>query len=80
MMSIEQPQNLSYLLRLWQVERNGELVWWSSLENSRTGEHQAFADLEDLFAFLNEKTINRSQPAGENDLCQSGDIAFDPVP
>ena len=80
MMSIEQPRNLSYLLRLYQVERNGELVWWASLENPRTGERQAFADLADLFAFLNEKTVNRSQPTGENDLCQSGEITFDPVP
>jgi hypothetical protein len=64
-MSIEQPQKLTYLLHLWQVERNGEPVWWASLENPRTGERQAFADLEELFAFLDEKTVNWLQPAGE---------------
>jgi len=67
-MSIEPPKNLSYLLHLWQVERNGEPVWWASLENPRTGERQAFADLAELFAFLDEKTANWLQPAGENNL------------
>ena len=67
-MSIETSKNLSYLLHLWQVERNGEPVWWASLENPRTGERQAFADLAELFAFLDEKTANWFQPAGENNL------------
>ena len=67
-MSIEQPRNLSYLLRLWQVERNDELVWWASLENPRTGERQAFADLAELFTFLDEKTVSWFQPIGETDL------------
>lgn len=67
-MSVKQPQNLSYLLHLWQVERNGEPVWWASLENPRTGERQAFADLTELFTFLDEKTVNWLQPAGENSL------------
>ena len=67
-MSIETSKNLSYLLHLWQVERNGEPVWWASLENPRTGERQAFADLAELFAFLDEKTANWLQPAGENNL------------
>jgi len=65
-MSVKQPQNLSYLLHLWQVERNGEPVWWASLENPRTGERQAFADLAELFAFLDEKTANWSRPEGED--------------
>lgn len=67
-MSIEQPKNLSYLLHLWQVERDGEPVWWASLENPRTGERQAFVDLAELFAFLDEKTVNWYQSSGENDL------------
>jgi hypothetical protein len=64
-MSVKPPQNLSYLLHLWQVERDGEPVWWASLENPRTGERQAFADLAEMFAFLDEKTVNWLQPAGE---------------
>jgi len=75
-MSIEPPKNLSYLLHLWQVERNGEPVWWASLENPRTGERQAFADLAELFAFLDEKTVNWLQPSGEDDLEPRGDTTI----
>ena len=75
-MSLEQPKNLSYLLHIWQVERNGEPVWWASLENPRTGERQAFADLAELFAFLDEKTVNWLQPSGEDDLEPRGDTTI----
>ena len=75
-MSIETSKNLSYLLHLWQVERNGEPVWWASLENPRTGERQAFADLAELFAFLDEKTVNWLQPSGEDDLEPRGDTTI----
>ena len=54
-MSVKQDSNLSYMLHLWQVERNGKPVWWASLENPRTGERQAFADLEALMNYLEEK-------------------------
>jgi hypothetical protein len=67
-MSFEQPRNLSYLLHLWQVERNGELVWWASLENPRIGERQIFADLAELSVFLDEKTVNRCHPIVGNGL------------
>ena len=75
-MSVKQDPNLSYLLHLWQVERNGEPVWWASLENPRTGERQAFADLAELFAFLDEKTAKWLQPAGEDDLEPRGDTTI----
>jgi hypothetical protein len=67
-MSIEQPGNLSYLLHLWQVERNGEPVWWASLDNPRTGERQIFADLAELFIFLDEKAVHCHPQAVRNDL------------
>lgn len=73
-MPIEQPQNLSYLLHLWQVERNGEPLWWASLENPRTGERQTFADLAELYVFLDEKTVNRYQSSVKNDLQPRGEI------
>lgn len=78
-MPIEQPQNLSYLLHLWQVERNGEPVWWASLENPRTGERQTFADLAELYVFLDEKTVNRYQPIMGDDLPQQGETTFSPA-
>jgi hypothetical protein len=42
----------SYLLRVWRVVRDDELVWVASLEDPRTGKRQSFTSLEDLYAFL----------------------------
>jgi hypothetical protein len=78
-MAFELPQNLSYLLHLWQVERNGEPVWWASLENPRTGERQIFADLAELYVFLDEKTVNRYQPILGDALPQQGETTSSPA-
>ena len=43
---------ISYLLRLWQAESDGVVVWRTSLQDPHTGRRRGFADLEDLFAFL----------------------------
>jgi hypothetical protein len=50
----------SYLLRLWSVGDKGDLVWWASLESSRTGERWGFASLDELFAFLRQQTAGAS--------------------
>jgi hypothetical protein len=53
---------LAYLVRLWTVHDNGDLVWRASVENAHTGERHAFADLADLFDFLQteiEQTVTR---------------------
>ena len=57
-MSKERPDYLSYLLRLWRdIHRSeGRAVWRASLESSLTGERQGFNSLDDLFAFLRQKT------------------------
>ena len=55
-MSKEQRRYISYLLRLWQVSSDGELVWRASLESPHTGERRGFANLADLFTFLEEET------------------------
>ena len=47
---------MSYLLRLWQTEHEGALVWRASLESARTGERRGFASLAELYAFLEEET------------------------
>ena len=57
-MSGEQRRYASYLLRLWQVQSQGELVWRASLEHSSTGERRAFASLTDLYAFLGQMTAS----------------------
>ncbi len=59
---------LSYLLRLWQVEQDGENVWLASLQDPRTGERYGFARLELLFEFIQDQ-VSRSledSPGGQN--------------
>lgn len=72
-MAAKQDPYLFYLLHLRPVERNGELVWWASLENPRIGERHAFADLTELFTFLDEKTVHGLPRTGESDLSPDGD-------
>jgi hypothetical protein len=47
---------LSYLLRLWRVEEDGEILWRASLEVTQSGERFGFASLENLLEFLKEQT------------------------
>jgi hypothetical protein len=54
----EQRRYESYLLRLWQTDRGGTLIWRASLESARTGERRGFASLADLFAFLEQETAS----------------------
>jgi Rps23 Pro-64 3,4-dihydroxylase Tpa1-like proline 4-hydroxylase len=63
-MSGEQRRYVSYLLRLWQTERGGALVWRASLENAHTGERRGFASVADLVAFLEQETapVDEEQP------------------
>jgi hypothetical protein len=60
-MMTEQPGYLAYLLRLWRVNDDGKPVWRASLESPHTGERHGFANLEMLFAFLEEKTEELAQ-------------------
>lgn len=47
--------NFSFLLRIWRVRRNNELVWMASLEDPRTSKRRGFTSLEGLFAFLSQE-------------------------
>ena len=55
-MSEQERRYLSYLLRLWQIESKGQLVWRASLEDARTGERRGFAGIDALLAFLRDQT------------------------
>ena len=55
-MCVRHKRYLAYLLRLWQVNQNGDPVWRASLEDPRTGERRGFASLETLMDFLREQT------------------------
>ncbi len=48
----EEQRYLAYMVRLWTVRRNGGRLWRASVEDVRTGERQAFADVSGLVAFL----------------------------
>jgi hypothetical protein len=54
---------LSYLLRLWQADADGKLVWRAWLGSPHSGERLSFADAERLFAFLDAQT-RESAPQG----------------
>jgi hypothetical protein len=56
-MTTEQQHYLAYMLRLWQVSSDGEPIWRASLESPHSGELRGFANLELLFAFLEEQTV-----------------------
>ena len=66
METTDQPDYLSYLLRLWWEGGEGEVsdaegrVWRASLESPHTGERKGFASLEDVFDFLREQTRTAS--------------------
>jgi hypothetical protein len=55
-MSQEQPPYLSYLLRLWPADADGETVWRASLESGLMDQHLGFASLDELFDFLRQCT------------------------
>ncbi len=59
MMTNEARRYFSYLLRVWQVRTDGEVVWRASLEDPHTSERHGFASLEQLLEFLKEHTQGR---------------------
>lgn len=50
----------AYLLRLWRVRCQGRWEWRSSIESPHTDEQHSFGTLAGLFAFLNDKTRQKS--------------------
>ena len=46
----------SYLLRLWESEEEGVIVWRAVLEYPASGQRRGFASLAALFAFLEAET------------------------
>jgi hypothetical protein len=55
-MKTEKATYRSFLLRLWQVEQNGDWIWRCSLEETGTGRHRKFVDLQALFGYLYAET------------------------
>ena len=61
----EERRYLAYMVRLWAVQRNGDVVWRASAENAHTGERRAFADLAGLFDFLQAATEQEPTACGQ---------------
>jgi len=61
-------RSVSFLLRLWQVEANGYLVWRVSLESSQTGDRWGFANVDALFDLLSRWTAPTTTGAGSAGL------------
>ena len=66
-MGIKEHQYLSYLLRLWQVKRNGDVIWRASLDNPHTGERCGFHSLAALMDFLSTQ-IQEGDDKDQNNL------------
>lgn len=54
--SVEEPDYLSYLMRLWRVRDGAKTTWRASLQNALSGETHNFASLDRLCTFLREQT------------------------
>jgi len=67
-MSDERDSYQAYLLRLWRAQCGGKWQWRASLESRHTGERQAFAGLEQLFAFLGERCDSQTLGAPDTYL------------
>ncbi len=75
-MSGELPRYMAFLVRLWQPGHNGEPVWRASVDNPHTAERHYFADLEALFAFLEEQTTGHASPAKPPGLLDNSGLSF----
>ena len=56
-MTNEQPEYLSYLLRMWREDGKEPTNWWASLESALTGKRHVFPSLMELFAFLQRQAL-----------------------
>ena len=78
-MSREQRCYLSYLIRLWQISSEGELVWRASLESPHTGERKGFASLDGLLDFLREQTGGASDANAEEGKRGGDDLTTEQI-
>ena len=54
----EERRHVSYLLRLWQVSDAENSAWRAFQGSPHSGERQAFANLTDLFTFLEKEVCH----------------------
>ena len=66
------PPYIAYMLRLWRSESQDRQQWRASLESPHTGERQVFSSLEQLYAFLSERCIDRAPGAVQEETEVNG--------
>ena len=71
-MSNEQPEYLACLLRLWKEESKGQAAWRASLERSPAARRRVFANLDDLFAYLQRQMGVAFDADGDNNEAATG--------
>ncbi len=49
---------MAFLVRLWRVDGQRHPTWRASVQDPHTGERKGFADLKELFTFLEEQINN----------------------
>jgi hypothetical protein len=64
-MAKQQPDYVSYLLRLWRASDGEGPAWRASLESPHTGERRGFASLDELFDFLQQEITVSSDASGD---------------
>lgn len=64
----KQQRYLSFLLRLWQTDDQGQAVWRASLESPGSRERLGFASLDELFRFLETQTLSLDDQENARDL------------
>jgi hypothetical protein len=60
-MHAQDDSYVSFLLRLWQSDENGCLVWRASLESVQTGGKRSFATASLLTDYLEEMFVQCNQ-------------------
>ena len=63
---------LAYLVRLWQVSTDRGTTWRASVESPHTAERRAFGDLDQLFAFLEQRVGEEERASEAKAVEQSG--------
>ncbi len=57
----ENPQRITFLLRMWCEDDTGRSNWRASLELPETGKRIGFASLEQLFIYLIDFSESRNE-------------------
>jgi hypothetical protein len=67
---------VSFLLRLWQSDEDGHLVWRASLESAQTGEKRHFSSVSVLVDYMGREFGGRERANEEAGPCKEWDRPF----